>query len=174
MHFNIGQPVLLSARNIRTKRPCKKLDNRYLGPFRILEKIGPQAYRLDLPQSMSRLHNVFNVALLEAYTARPGFQPPPVEEIDDGEHWEVEAIVAHKEGPPRQYLLKWLGWPHEHNEWKQEEELDNCRELLQDYLKGNPIPWDAQPKRKRNAGGMQATSKPRRGRPPGSKNKKKY
>ncbi|GKA97231.1 putative reverse transcriptase domain-containing protein [Tanacetum coccineum] len=37
-----------------------KLNPRYIGPFRIIERIGPVAYRLELPQELSRVHNVFH------------------------------------------------------------------------------------------------------------------
>ena len=36
-----------------------KLNPRYIGPFRIIERIGPVAYRLELPLKMSRIHNFF-------------------------------------------------------------------------------------------------------------------
>ncbi|GJU54221.1 putative reverse transcriptase domain-containing protein [Tanacetum coccineum] len=38
-----------------------KLNPRYIGPFRIIERIGPVAYRLELPQELSRVHNVFHI-----------------------------------------------------------------------------------------------------------------
>ena len=49
--YNVGDEVLLSAKNIRTRRPSKKLDHRFLGPFKILELVGNQAYRLELPKT---------------------------------------------------------------------------------------------------------------------------
>ncbi|GKB37510.1 hypothetical protein Tco_0882452 [Tanacetum coccineum] len=42
-----------------------KLNPRYVGPFRIIERIGPVAYRLELPQELSRVHNVFHVCNLK-------------------------------------------------------------------------------------------------------------
>ncbi|XP_076930007.1 uncharacterized protein LOC143594628 [Bidens hawaiensis] len=42
-----------------------KLNPRYVGPFEILEKIGPVAYRLDLPNELSGVHNVFHVSNLK-------------------------------------------------------------------------------------------------------------
>ena len=83
----------MSARNIKTTRPYQKLDSKFLRPFKILERVGNHAYRLELPPSMQRLHPVFNVVVLEDYTARPGFKPPAVELADE---WEVERIVAHR------------------------------------------------------------------------------
>ena len=38
-----------------------------MGPFEILERIGPIAYKLALPPSLSRIHNVFHVSVLRKY-----------------------------------------------------------------------------------------------------------
>jgi len=61
-----GDMVWLLPRNIRTTRPCKKLDYKKIGPFKILAKIGTSAYKLNLPTSM-RIHNTFYISLLELY-----------------------------------------------------------------------------------------------------------
>jgi hypothetical protein len=47
-----------------------KLEERYCGPFEILENIGSVAYMLDFPTSM-RVHNVFHVSLLKKYVYDP-------------------------------------------------------------------------------------------------------
>jgi len=41
-----------------------KLNPRYIGPYEILERIGPVAYRLALPPSLAGVHDVFHVSLL--------------------------------------------------------------------------------------------------------------
>ncbi|XP_075499114.1 uncharacterized protein LOC142537488 [Primulina tabacum] len=48
-----------------------KLNPRYVGPFEILEKVGTLAYRLAMPPSMSRIHNVFHVSQLRKYISDP-------------------------------------------------------------------------------------------------------
>ena len=45
----------------------RKLNSMYIGPFRIIEKIGPVAYRLELPSELSRIHNVFHISMLKKY-----------------------------------------------------------------------------------------------------------
>src|SRR5262249_3794674 len=65
--FQVGDTVWLIKKNIQTTRPSNKLDYKRLGPFRILEKIGTRAYKLELPPSMGRIHPVFHVSLLEQY-----------------------------------------------------------------------------------------------------------
>ena len=46
--YEIGDLVMLNAKNICTKRPTKKLAPKLYGPFGILEKIGSRSFRLEL------------------------------------------------------------------------------------------------------------------------------
>ena len=48
-----------------------KLSPRYIGPYEILKRVGSSAYRLSLPPELSRLHDVFHVAMLRKYIADP-------------------------------------------------------------------------------------------------------
>ncbi|XP_073019405.1 uncharacterized protein [Primulina eburnea] len=48
-----------------------KLAPRYIGPYMIIERIGTLAYRLDLPPSLSLIHNVFHVSMLRKYEPDP-------------------------------------------------------------------------------------------------------
>ena len=48
-----------------------KLSPRYIGPFEILEKVGTVVYRLELPPSLSSVHEVFHVSMLRKYTSDP-------------------------------------------------------------------------------------------------------
>nr|GFA26509.1 putative reverse transcriptase domain-containing protein [Tanacetum cinerariifolium] len=42
-----------------------KLNPRYVGPFKVLERVGDVAYKLDLPEELSRVHNTFYVPNLK-------------------------------------------------------------------------------------------------------------
>lgn len=49
----------------------EKLNPRFVGPFLILVKIGPVAYKLTLPSKFSGIHNVFHVSMLREYVHNP-------------------------------------------------------------------------------------------------------
>nr|GFA01356.1 putative reverse transcriptase domain-containing protein [Tanacetum cinerariifolium] len=46
-----------------------KLDPRYVGPFKVLAKVGKVSYRLELPQELSRVNHTFHVSNLKKYYA---------------------------------------------------------------------------------------------------------
>ena len=62
-----------------------KLNPRYIGSFKILEKIGLVAYHLELPPKLDRIHNVFHVSMLRKYVPDPSdmLEAPPIELNED-------------------------------------------------------------------------------------------
>ena len=69
-----------------------KPSPRFIGPFEILERVGTMAYRLYLPPSMSGVHEVFHVSMLQMYT------PDPSNVVDWGEI-KVDKNGTFEEGP---------------------------------------------------------------------------
>ena len=139
--FEKGEQVLLSMQHITLKHPgTRKLLPRWIGPFTILDQIGTLAYRLDLPESMHKIHNVFHVSKLKPYKASGRVQPPPVPiEIEGELEYEVERILdkwvtkrRHKSDAV-EYLVKWLGYGHEHNSWEPAKSLANTQKLVQTF-----------------------------------------
>ncbi|GJX49602.1 putative reverse transcriptase domain-containing protein [Tanacetum coccineum] len=61
-----------------------KLNPRYVGPFKVLEKVGSVAYKLELPQELSRVHNTFHVSnLKKCYSDEPLAVPLEGLYVDD-------------------------------------------------------------------------------------------
>ncbi|XP_075479422.1 uncharacterized protein LOC142520305 [Primulina tabacum] len=69
-----------------------KLAPRYIGPYMIVERIGTLAYRLDLPQSLSLIHNVFYVSMLRKYEPDPSL-------ILNVEDVELDSSLSYVEHP---------------------------------------------------------------------------
>jgi hypothetical protein len=68
LYFLVGDDVYLKVspmKGVSRFRIKGKLAPRYIGPFPILEQCGPVAYRLQLPETLSAIHNVFHVSQLK-------------------------------------------------------------------------------------------------------------
>jgi len=81
--IEVGDLGMLNAKNIRTKRPSKKMSPKLYGPFKVLEKKGSRAYKLEISPRW-KIHQVFHVSLLEHYRAlnRPNREQPPRDRED--------------------------------------------------------------------------------------------
>ena len=62
--IDIGDLVMLNAKNIQNKHPTKKLGPRLYGPFKVLAKRGNRAFKLDILLHWN-IYPVFHVSLLE-------------------------------------------------------------------------------------------------------------
>jgi len=150
----IGDVVMLNAKNIRTKRPSKKLAPKLYGPLKILEQRGELAYKLELSERW-KIQLVFHLSLLEPYrtSTRPAREQPPMEpeEIDGDLEWEVEKILKSEiiscnrrvRGRTRtfeelRYFVKWRGCSEDENTWEPPEHLERAQELVEDFHRDNP------------------------------------
>jgi hypothetical protein len=140
--FIVGSKAWLVRRNIKTTRPCQKLDYKKLGPYEIIEKINEVAYRLKLPKGW-RIHNVFHVSLLEPCVPNsfPGRRvpPPPPIVVEDDVEYEVEEIVDSRLRYKKiQYLAKWVGYGPEENTWLKLADVENCMSLVDEFHRRYP------------------------------------
>ncbi|GJT56769.1 hypothetical protein Tco_0991823 [Tanacetum coccineum] len=96
MEFQVGNKIMLKV------SPCKgvvhfgkrgKLNPRYVGPFKVLEKVGYVAYKIELPQELSRVHNTFHVSnLKKCYSDKPLAVPLEGLHVDDKLHFMEEPV----------------------------------------------------------------------------------
>ena len=116
--YQVEDKVWLDLRNIKTNRPCKKLDAKN-AKFTITECIGSHAYRLNTPPGID---NVFHTYLLRPAhddpfpsQKRTDWQPPALTADNDDEEWLVEEILRERtvkvgRGERRELLVKWTGY----------------------------------------------------------------
>jgi len=120
-----------------------KLSQQYAGPFKVLEKVGRLAYRLQLPDHW-QIHDVFTIAQLEPapppgsdpYNRTAYDEPGPVEPNTD--IYKVSRILDKRiirkgRGFSTQYRIQWKGWAPEYNRWYRKQDLEGCDELIAEY-----------------------------------------
>ncbi|KAA0054087.1 pol protein [Cucumis melo var. makuwa] len=100
LEFEVGDMVFLKVapmKGVLRFEKKRKLSPRFVGPFEILERIGPVAYRLALPPSFSAVHDVFHVSMLRRYVVDPthvvDFEPLQISENLSYEEQPVEILA---------------------------------------------------------------------------------
>ena len=83
--------MLLSSKTLYLAG-TRKLRSRFVRPFRVLERVGKTAYRLDLRGRFKDVHNIFHISKLHKHTPG-GSSTNPLELIQVEEHLEVEALL---------------------------------------------------------------------------------
>ncbi|KAL4023074.1 hypothetical protein IC575_016822 [Cucumis melo] len=95
LEFEVGDKVFLKEapmRGVLRFERRGKLSPRFVWPFEILERIGPVAYRLALPPSLSTVHDVFHVSMLRKYVPDPSH-------VVDYEPLEIDENLSYTEQP---------------------------------------------------------------------------
>jgi transposase InsO family protein len=115
-NYKVGDKVYLNGRNIKTQRPSKKLDWKFLGRYPIKKVVSPYAYELDLPENM-KMHPTFHVSLLlpskHDPVGRQVPEPPPVTvESEEGPYFvdSIDDMRWRTQEARFELLIKWEGY----------------------------------------------------------------
>jgi len=135
VEFEVGEWVWLrlhqrAATSIKGSS-SSKLSPRYYGPFRVLERIGTVAYRLQLLPK-SRLHDVFHVVFLKKYTGDSPTNTVPLPPIVHGRAVPAPASVlrARPSSTSWDLLVQWQGQSDADATW---EPLEQFKEAFPDF-----------------------------------------
>jgi hypothetical protein len=143
--FEVGDFVLVRLRPKRFPRGAfHKLHHCWAGPFQVLKRLGPNAYHLALPNSLS-INPVFNIEDLTAYPGNPE-EPlalasdtgplsillalaPPRDQIDAILD---DQLVSTCRGGYQKFLVRWKNRPSSDNSWIKTEEVQRLAPNLYD------------------------------------------
>nr|GEX86952.1 putative reverse transcriptase domain-containing protein [Tanacetum cinerariifolium] len=106
MEFQVGDKVMLKVspwKGVVCFGKRGKLNPRYVGPFKVLERIRDVAYKLDLPEDLSRVHNSFHVSNLKKCHADEPLAVPL-----DGLHLEDKLHFVEEPVGIMDHEVKWL------------------------------------------------------------------
>ena len=143
--FQVGEHVYLRVspmKGVQRFGVKGKLAPRYVGPFLIIERCGPVAYRLELPAQLSAVHNIFHVSQLRKCLRVPT-------KIVDMENVQLEPDLVYPEHPVKLvdyktrvtrnqvskfYKVQWSNHSEREATWETEEFVrSKYLELLQIY-----------------------------------------
>ena len=128
LQLNIEDRVLVHLQPYRqtslAQRASQKLAKRYYGPFTILERVGPVAYKLNLPLDC-KIHHVFHISMLKPFSGSSPINglPLPRDNINNRPLSYPAAICATRTvlrhgKEVQQVLVQWLASAPENATWE--------------------------------------------------------
>nr|GEW44187.1 putative reverse transcriptase domain-containing protein [Tanacetum cinerariifolium] len=106
MEFQVRDKVMLKVlpwKGVVRFGKRGKLNPRYVGPFKVLERIGDVPYNLDLPEELNRVHNTFHVSNLKKCHADEPLAVP-----FDGLHFDDKLYFVEEPVEIMDREVKWL------------------------------------------------------------------
>ncbi|KAI4884140.1 hypothetical protein NFI96_009880, partial [Prochilodus magdalenae] len=139
-----GDRVWLSTRDFRLTEGSRKLTAKYIGPFKIVEKVNDVTYKLELPAHY-RVCSTFHVSLLKPVVpgplneALPADTPPDPTVVDGTPVYAVRRLLdSRRRGGVLQYLVDWDGFGPEERSWVSAADvLDPA--LIEDFHRRHPL-----------------------------------
>jgi len=116
--IQVGDFVFVLTKFIRTTKPSKKLAEKFLGLFEVVNQLGSHSYLVKLPTHLQSIHPVFHISQLEL--VHPSTIPnhlnsslPPIV-IDGNLEFELEQVLDskldHQRKDPLLYYVQWAGY----------------------------------------------------------------
>ncbi|KAK5812746.1 hypothetical protein PVK06_028185 [Gossypium arboreum] len=134
IEYSVGDMVFLKVspwNKILRFSKKGKLSPRFIGPYRVLKRVGPVAYQLEFPPELDRIHDVFHVSMLRRYRADPAHVLPVAEiEVQTDLTFEEEPVqilardvkVLRRKSVPLVKVL-WRNHGREEATWESEETM---------------------------------------------------
>ncbi|RVX02411.1 Transposon Ty3-G Gag-Pol polyprotein [Vitis vinifera] len=99
LEFEVGDHVFLKVSPMKSLMRFGrkgKLNPHFVGPFKVLERVGTLAYKVVLPPSLSKIHNVFHVSTLRKYIYDPSHvvELQPIQISEDLTYKEVPIQIV--------------------------------------------------------------------------------
>src|SRR5688572_10428207 len=135
LQFDIGDHVYLRVsptKGVQRFGVKGKLAPRYIGPYKVVEICGPVAYRIQLPEQLSAIHDVFHVSQLKKCVQVPTeiLEQEQLQIKPDLTYAEYSAkVLDHKERRTRRQVVKmykilWKNHTEDEATWETEEYLN--------------------------------------------------
>ena len=134
----MGDRVWLNSRNICTCRLCRKLDDKWIGPYKVKHTINSTACELILPTAL-QIFPVFHVSLLHPCETDANPKPIVGNDVNDDTEWEVEDILEARGARGRrqfQFLVKWTGF--DELTWEPAAHLLHAPDIVRQFYEKNP------------------------------------
>ena len=141
--FKINDLVLLNSANLTTlhigsgKNAKRKFTHRWIGPFKVLEKLKYNNYKISIPDTL-KLHPVFHTSKLKPYikdyskSRENNIGSVILAEGDEG--YLVEKIMnVRGRGKNKKYLIKWIGYADSENSWEPAHSFAHLPDLIKEF-----------------------------------------
>ncbi|GJX16138.1 hypothetical protein Tco_0216970 [Tanacetum coccineum] len=147
LEFEVGDKVMLKVspwKGVIRFGKQGKLNPRYIGPFKILAKVGTVAYRIEIPQQLSRVHSTFHVSnLKKCFSYKPLVIPLDEIQIDDKLNY-IEELVEIMDQEVKRLKqsripivkVRWNSRRGPEFTWEREDQMNK----KYPYLFANPVP----------------------------------
>jgi len=146
--IDISNCVFVSAKFIKTTCPSKKLSEKFLGPFKVSDKLGSHFYCVKLPHHLRAIHPVFHISQLEPTSSN---QIPnctknssPSIKLDETLEFKVVQVLDSKFDRHKKdsllYYIQWSGYENMTDEysWLVTSDLKNATELVANFYRHYP------------------------------------